>query len=211
MGDEITGIICKVWPQCHHPEICQDKCFDDDIKREHNYITPNPCQKIFRHKWLDPNCVEKGCQSLALGAHKEKSMSTTVHIMRGVSGSGKSTRAKELTRGKPNTMICSADDFFMKNGHYEFDQRMLSQAHAWCRGKFQAALEMGLEIIVVDNTNTQHWEYKDYVDLATAYGCTVEVERVGELDETSLRTYANRNKHGVPLEVLRKQAKRFEK
>ena len=26
---------------------------------------PNPCAKIFEHKWLDPQCVEKGCQSLA--------------------------------------------------------------------------------------------------------------------------------------------------
>ena len=26
----------------------------------------NPCSKIFTHKWLDPECVENGCQSLKL-------------------------------------------------------------------------------------------------------------------------------------------------
>lgn len=134
-----------------------------------------------------------------------------VYIMRGVSGSGKSTRAKELTRGQPNTYVCSADDFFMKNGKYEFDQRRLTEAHAWCKGRFHAALELGVGTIVVDNTNTQKWEYQPYVDAAAQAGYEVKIERVGELDETNLRVYANRNKHGVPLEVLRKQAKRFEK
>src|ERR1051326_6936949 len=26
----------------------------------------NPCAKILDHKWLDPECVESGCQSLVL-------------------------------------------------------------------------------------------------------------------------------------------------
>jgi hypothetical protein len=28
----------------------------------------NPCDKIFSHKWLDPECVETGCQSLSIAA-----------------------------------------------------------------------------------------------------------------------------------------------
>ncbi len=28
-------------------------------------VVANPCAKILDHKWLDPNCVENGCQSLA--------------------------------------------------------------------------------------------------------------------------------------------------
>ena len=35
----------------------------------------NPCDKIFAHKWLDPQCVESGCQSLRikeLQGHKEE-------------------------------------------------------------------------------------------------------------------------------------------
>lgn len=26
---------------------------------------PNGCEKIFTHKWLDPDCIERGCKSLA--------------------------------------------------------------------------------------------------------------------------------------------------
>lgn len=30
---ECTGIICKIWPQCHHPELCQEECFDADLSK----------------------------------------------------------------------------------------------------------------------------------------------------------------------------------
>lgn len=141
-----------------------------------------------------------------------------VEIMRGVSGSGKSTRAKELlkeffeTNPDGQALICSADDFFMNHatGNYEFNSKLLSQAHAWCRGKFTACLELGLDLVILDNTNTQYWEFQPYVELAKEFGYKVNLNRVGKLDDSSLKTYANRNKHGVPLEVIQKQAKRFE-
>lgn len=31
----------------------------------------NPCDKIFDHKWLDPECVEGGCQSLRINRFRE--------------------------------------------------------------------------------------------------------------------------------------------
>jgi hypothetical protein len=32
----------------------------------------NPCAKIFDHKWLDPKCVNGGCQSLVLADRNDK-------------------------------------------------------------------------------------------------------------------------------------------
>ena len=30
--DDVSGIICRVWPNgCPHPELCQDECFDVDL------------------------------------------------------------------------------------------------------------------------------------------------------------------------------------
>lgn len=30
--EEFTPIICKVWPNgCHHPELCQEECWDKDL------------------------------------------------------------------------------------------------------------------------------------------------------------------------------------
>lgn len=37
MVRECTGIICKIWAECPHPELCQDECFDDDIVRRHEF------------------------------------------------------------------------------------------------------------------------------------------------------------------------------
>lgn len=36
----------------------------------------NPCAKIFTHKWLDPQCVEDGCQSIALWAKHNSAVTT---------------------------------------------------------------------------------------------------------------------------------------
>lgn len=131
------------------------------------------------------------------------------YILQGPSGSGKSTLAKELTKDALNPHICSADNFFMRNGKYEFNAKLLGQAHAWCRGNFHAALCLKADVIVVDNTNTQRREYQPYLDIAMDAGYDVELVKVGKLDEDNLKVYANRNKHGVPLDVIRKQAARI--
>lgn len=139
-----------------------------------------------------------------------------LYILRGVSGSGKSTKAKELVaeqeRRGNSYLVCSADEFFVnkRSGEYEFDPKKLRQAHSWCKTRAELAMELGLEVVVIDNTNTQKWEYQPYVELAEEHGYKVEVVKVGQLDESNLKVYANRNKHGVPIDVIRKQASRFE-
>ena len=143
-------------------------------------------------------------------------MTRKLVILRGVSGSGKSTRAKEIKKEAAAKhevcYVCSADDYFMRDGKYEFDAKLLSQAHAWCKGKAEAVMYLAAaDVVVVDNTNTQHWEYKPYIEMAQEHGYEVEVIKVGQLDESNLKAYANRNRHGVSLDVIRKQAKRFEK
>lgn len=140
-----------------------------------------------------------------------------LEIMRGVSGSGKSTKAKELVKAHLETpgataIICSADQFFIdpSSRRYEFDSRKLGAAHAFCRGKVEAALEFGIDLIVIDNTNTQKWEFQPYIDLAESHSYEWSERIVGNLDEENLKMYANRNIHGVPLDSIRKMAKRFQ-
>lgn len=54
----------------------------------------------------------------------------TLYIMRGVPGSGKSTLANQLAEGD-ESRILSTDQFFMKDGTYQFDGKMLGKAHEW--------------------------------------------------------------------------------
>ena len=83
-----------------------------------------------------------------------------VKIMRGCSGSGKSTYIKNHF---PDAYVCSADDFWLdKDGNYKFDLSKHGQSHAWCLRKFIDYLEKMRQdpyllnpssCIVVDNTN----------------------------------------------------------
>jgi tRNA uridine 5-carbamoylmethylation protein Kti12 len=144
-------------------------------------------------------------------------MGKKIIILRGVSGSGKSTKAKEIIKeaikdGCFTSIICSADQFFVdpKSGRYEFDYRKLGSAHAYCRAKVEAAVELGANLIIVDNTNTQKWEFAPYIAIAEVNDYECEEVMVGTLNDDDLKIYANRNKHGVPLESIRKMAKRFQ-
>ena len=131
-------------------------------------------------------------------------------VLRGTSGSGKTTKAKELAAGK-DAVICSADNFFMVDGHYKFDAKLLKKAHAQCFSEAQEAINKRVSLVIIDNTNTQKWEYKKYEELGIAAGYEVEVIVVGSLDKDQLKVYANRNKHGVSLDIIQKQARRFDR
>ena len=68
-----------------------------------------------------------------------------LYIIRGLPGSGKSTIAKSL--GK-SWQIFEADQFFMKNGKYEFDGSKLKDAHDWCKRKVHNAIHPGLVKVI---------------------------------------------------------------
>jgi len=136
-------------------------------------------------------------------------------LLRGLPGSGKSTKAKEIVKASVDvkTYIGSADNFFVDraSGKYEFTPRKIGEAHAWCRGTIDAAMALETDLVIVDNTNTQKWEYESYLQLAEYYGYETEIIVVGKFDKQSTKEYFNRNKHGVPQEAIEKMAARFEK
>jgi thymidylate kinase len=95
-----------------------------------------------------------------------------VIILRGVSGSGKSTAAK-LFGG--NVKICCADDFFTsEEGDYRFEPSRLPEAHEYCRNIFLAALkDEQVDTIVVANTNSKENEFSFYDEKAKEIGAKV--------------------------------------
>jgi len=130
-------------------------------------------------------------------------------IIRGPSGSGKSTIAQHLG-GEPKVNWFESDDFFSKNGNYQFDPRKLGQAHVWCRTKAIEALmdkNSSHEFVIVSNTSTTLTEVNTYIDVAKKCGAEYEVIRTpGPWIPSELFL---RNKHNVPLEVLKKQIMRY--
>lgn len=125
---------------------------------------------------------------------KRKEKMRECFIIRGVSGCGKSTLAESLLIGVDGVK-CEADDYFMKDGVYEFNSKALFDAHRVCKSKFEKALEAEKERIVVSNTNTKVSEFKEYKKLAEEAGYTVYVIVVEN-------RHGGVNKHNVPEDKL---------
>jgi uridine kinase len=120
----------------------------------------------------------------------------TVIIVRGISGSGKSTFANIVAEPK---VVCTADDYFEQNGQYNFDPSKLGEAHKQSMNKFdQALVNPNIKNIVVANTNVKPRDYKYYADKANQAGVRV-IYVVLE------KRHDNENVHSVPSEVLQRQ------
>jgi hypothetical protein len=139
-----------------------------------------------------------------------------IYILRGISGSGKSTEAMRLALFKKE-FICSADDYFMKDGVYQFDPALLSYVHNQCLQKYISLVFAETPTIVVDNTNTTWAEMKPYWEVAMLTHAVVkfvefkpEKNDDGTLNDSYLVACASRNTHGVSLVGVRRQAERFE-
>lgn len=160
-------------------------------------------------------------------------MSKQVKILSGISGGGKSTLAGNLIAGchvqNPTfSAVVSADNFFMLNGEYVFQARLLGHAHADCFRKFIEAMQevhdfthtdgevvhLPNNLIIVDNTGTTEAELSPYVLGASAFGYEPEVITImPDTSKVSVETFldscAKRNKHGVPLSVITAQYRRI--
>lgn len=144
---------------------------------------------------------------------KSKNMKT-LFLIRGVSGSGKSTTANLLSENGKYPVL-SADMYFEdENGNYNWEASKIKDAHAWCKSECEKHMnpfeDFGLELwkgstdkIFVTNTFTQEWEMEDYFKLAEKYGYMV-VTLICE------NRHDGKNIHNVPDEKIQQMKERFQ-
>jgi hypothetical protein len=127
-----------------------------------------------------------------------------LYIIRGVSGTGKTTYAKEIRCSDwpacDRPAHFEADMFFTDPyGNYDFDPNLLHQAHQWCQLNVLRMMRQ-YEPIIVSNTFTTFKEVEPYLKMADRYGYEVYVVTM-EKEYGSI--------HNVPDEVMEKQRARF--
>jgi predicted kinase len=131
-------------------------------------------------------------------------------IMRGIPGSGKSTKAKSLVgKGK----IHSTDDVIEAGGDYnEFFAKMiaskdfapLSRVHSTNLKNAIASMKSGVSPVIIDNTNIKQNESKAYIVAALEMGYADNNIKFVDIGTAGLEAaeLAKRNTHGVPLDKI---------
>jgi adenylate kinase family enzyme len=122
-------------------------------------------------------------------------------IIRGASGSGKSTFAKKILALHPDGKQFETDDLFIKDGEYKFDFTKLREYHAENFKRVSEAMKEGVSPIVLSNTSIKKWEMQTYIDAAKATGYYIIIKKMsGEF----------KNEHGVPEDKVKMMRNNFE-
>ena len=124
-------------------------------------------------------------------------------LIRGIPGSGKTTKALELA--EDNDEIIEADMFFEvlnEDGtdvDYKFDFEFLGAAHKWCQSMAEYML-FGGENVIISNTSIHYKDINTYYKIALKYGAEFEI----------INCIGNyKNTHNVPEEVIKRMKERF--
>jgi len=139
-------------------------------------------------------------------------------VMRGIPGSGKSTKAKELVG---NGIIHSTDDVIESTGDYnEFFAKMvankdfspLSKVHNTNFQNAISSMKNGITPVIIDNTNIRPAEAKNYVEAALNLGYSDDNIKFADIGTGGLSAeeLAQRNTHQVPLDKIKSMIQAYE-
>jgi predicted kinase len=128
-------------------------------------------------------------------------------IMRGISGSGKSTVAKMISEAF-NGSVHSTDSYFIgESGVYSFDPKKLGENHTLNQQAFKNSLSTGVPVVICDNTNVKNWEMEAYVKVAKDAGYWIVYMTMPHPDP---KVAVKRNSHGVPEFAINKMIENWE-
>jgi len=134
----------------------------------------------------------------------------TMILVRGLSGSGKTTIADLIVGEDESRISISVDDYFYSDDdEYEFDVSKLVDAHNWCKQEVETCLTQGYEVVVVHNTFTRRFELEKYLSLAINYGYRIHVISLFDNGLTDLQL-AKQCVHNVPISNIKVQRRRWE-
>lgn len=123
----------------------------------------------------------------------------TLTIIRGIPGSGKTTRANELINDGIIDVVHEANDHFYHNGEYYFEHHKLAQAHQECQDNVWRSLGRGMNVAVA-NTSLTWGDMSPYLVIARALDLAVDIMDM---------QYRFPNIHKVPEITVRDMERRW--
>ena len=137
----------------------------------------------------------------------------SVVILRGLPGSGKSFLChccSEQLNSPSKVAVCGADEYFMEGDSYRFKPALLPKAHSYCLSQFVNALSSEKELVVIDNTNSQLWEYQIYMYICEILGIKYQILEVPCPNLAIAEMYRSRNVHNIDPPAVAKILDRWE-
>jgi predicted kinase len=136
-----------------------------------------------------------------------------ITLIRGCSGSGKSSLAKTLIAQAKNgrgSINIEADNWYVDDSNtYNFDITEIKNAHAYCKLTTEYYLRKNFHVIV-SNTFTTLKEIMPYVELCVKYGVPLNIMEPPTSWFNQLNECISKNVHKVPPEIIENQIKRYE-
>ncbi|CAM5076329.1 unnamed protein product [Eretmochelys imbricata] len=164
--------------------------------------------------WKDPRTYQiEGIHNFNFQQFSEdklRRLQKLLLILRGLPGSGKTTLSRILLGQNRDGVVFSTDDYFRQQDGYTYNVAQLGDAHDWNQKRAKQAMEQGRSPVIIDNTNTQAWEMKPYVETALGKGYRVEFHEPDTWWKFDPEELEKRNKHGVPREKIAQMLERYE-
>ena len=136
---------------------------------------------------------------------------TTLTLIRGLPGSGKTYLASIICDTMNNTMVEADDYFYDDYGNYVFDADQLRAAHEWCLRQARFELVENKQNVIVSNTFTTLREMKEYYLLAKSAGvplniitCQGQFGSIHNVPESTMDKMRARFFHGDVIKELGK-------
>ena len=122
-----------------------------------------------------------------------------VKIIRGVPGIGKRNYVYYLESNlNREYIICDWNNFFIKDGQYEFNGKDTSKAESYCLQTYLNAIKNDIKRIYVIGNFNQKWQYDNYIKLANLFNYKVDITELECKNTTELMYYNNRSVHKIP-------------
>lgn len=134
-------------------------------------------------------------------------------ILRGLPGSGKTEYIKDYLKRHKITdyQICSANDYFIRDKKYKFNPRELPVAHNNCLCEVVNSMSRRIGCVVVNNPNSQQWEYEHYEILAKHFNYEVYIIEIDCPTEEHVEYFQQRCTYKIPKEICLSMRNRWEK